>query len=62
MRASADPTTTQWLRSTIGPVCLAMSSLLLLGFALVRPFTDRTGTPAEVATTFASTSWARRTS
>jgi hypothetical protein len=34
-----------------------MSSLLLLVFALVRPFTDRTGTPAEVATTFASTSW-----
>lgn len=44
-------------RPTIGPVCLAVSSLLLLAFPLVRPFTDRTGTPAQVAATFASTSW-----
>lgn len=41
----------------MGPVCLAISSLLLLVFPLVRPFTDRTGTPAEVAATFASTPW-----
>lgn len=44
-------------RPAIGPACLAVSSLLLLAFPLARPFTDRTGTPAEVAGTFASTSW-----
>lgn len=57
MSTSADPAQTQRYRSAIGPVCLAMSSLLLLVFPLVRPFTDRTGTPAEVAATFASTPW-----
>lgn len=56
MRASADQVQ-QRHRSTIGPVCLGVSSLLLLVFPLVRPFTDRTGSPAEVAATFASTSW-----
>lgn len=57
MRTPADPAQTQRHRSAIGPVCLAISSLLLLVFPLVRPFTDRTGSPAEVAATFASTSW-----
>jgi hypothetical protein len=57
VRTPADPAQTQRHRSAIGPVCLAISSLLLLVFPLVRPFTDRTGTPAEVAATFASTSW-----
>ena len=41
----------------IGPACLIASSLLLLEFPLVRPFTDRTGVPAEVAATYASTPW-----
>jgi len=57
VRAPTDPAQTQRHRSAIGPVCLVISSLLLLVFPLVRPFTDRTGAPAEVAATFASTSW-----
>ena len=55
--ASADPAQAQRHRSATGPACLAVSSLLLLAFPLVRPFTDRTGVPAEVAATFASTPW-----
>ena len=57
MRVPADPAQTQRHRFTIGPAFLAISSVLLFAFPLVRPFTDRTGTPAEVAATFASTSW-----
>ena len=57
MRAPTHPAQTQQHRSAIGPICLAISSLLLLVFPLVRPFTDRTGTPAEVAATFAATPW-----
>ena len=57
MRAAADPAHGQRYGVATGPITLGISSLLLLAFPLMRPFTDRTGTPAEVATTFASVSW-----
>lgn len=57
MRAPADGVETNRFRSATGPVCLAISSLMLAVFPLVRPFGDRTGDPVEIAETFASTSW-----
>ena len=56
-QTSVDPMQALRGRSTIGPVSLAVSSVLLLVFPLIRPFTDRTGDAAEAAATFASTSW-----
>lgn len=57
MRAPADSVETHRFRSATGAVCLAVSSLLLVVFPLVRPFGDRSGDPAAIADTFASTSW-----
>ena len=57
MRAPADGVETNRFRSATGAVCLAISSLLLTVFPLVRPFGDRTGDPVEIAETFASISW-----
>jgi hypothetical protein len=57
MRTPATPVPILRRGSTIGPVCLAISSLLLLAFPVIRPFGDRTGNPTEIAATFASTSW-----
>lgn len=57
MSGPADSVPTPRDRSVAGAICLAISSLLLTAFPLVRPFGDRSGNPAEIAATFASTSW-----
>lgn len=57
MGASADSVQTPRYRAATGAICLAISSLLLAAFPLVRPFGDRSENPAEIAETFASTSW-----
>ncbi len=44
-------------RIRLGAGCLAASAVLLALFPLVRPFSDESQVPLEVAKTFASTSW-----
>lgn len=57
MGGPADSVQTLRHRSATGAICLAIASLLLAAFPLVRPFGDRSGSPTEIANTFASTSW-----
>lgn len=57
MRTPADFVQTHRHRPANGAVYLVASSLLLVAFPLVRPFTDRSHNPAEVADAFASAPW-----
>ena len=57
MSGPADSVQTLRHRSATGAICLAISSLLLAAFPLVRPFGDRSGNSAVIAGTFGSTPW-----